>query len=126
MRIVPGASPVCSATSLMLSPSAIGGSAIVTGTDDATARAHPEHAGTRRQDMTRVLVTGATGYVGGHLTPALLQRGFDVRCLVRDPRRAALPAGVEVVQGDVLSPATLAPALDGIDVAYYLVHSMGG
>jgi uncharacterized protein YbjT (DUF2867 family) len=76
--------------------------------------------------MTRVLVTGATGYVGGHLTPALLQRGFDVRCLVRDPRRAALPAGVEVVQGDVLAPATLAPALDGIDVAYYLVHSMGG
>ena len=45
---------------------------------------------------------------------------------MRDPRRAALPAGVEVVQGDVLKEDTLEPALDGVDVAYYLVHSMGG
>ena len=76
--------------------------------------------------MTTVLIAGATGYVGGHLTPELLRRGMDVRCLVRDPGRAALPAGVEVVQGDVLQEPTLAPALDGVDVAYYLVHSMGG
>ena len=75
--------------------------------------------------MTQVLITGATGYVGGHLAPELLRRGLDVRCLVRDPRRATLPGGREVVQGDVLDEPTLAPALDGVDVAYYLVHSMG-
>ena len=105
MRIVPGASPVCSATSRMLSPSAIGGAAIVTGTDDATAWAHPVPPAPRSQDMTNVLLTGATGYVGGHLAPELLRRGLDVRCLVRDPRRAALPAGAKLVQGDVLEGA---------------------
>jgi uncharacterized protein YbjT (DUF2867 family) len=75
--------------------------------------------------MTTVLLTGATGYVGGHLAPALLARGLRLRCLVRDPRRATLPAPAEVAQGDVLDEATLAPALDGVDTAYYLVHSMG-
>ena len=75
--------------------------------------------------MTTVLLTGATGYVGGHLAPELLRRGLRVRGLVRDPGRAALPAGAEVVRGDVLDEPTLAPALDGVDVAYYLVHSMG-
>ena len=76
--------------------------------------------------MTSVLIAGATGYVGSHLTPELLRRGLDVRCLVRDPGRATLPADAAVVQGDVLDERTLAPALDGVDVAYYLVHSMGG
>jgi uncharacterized protein YbjT (DUF2867 family) len=76
--------------------------------------------------MTSVLIAGATGYVGSHLTPELLGRGLDVRCLARDPRRATLPADAAVVQGDVLDERTLAPALDGVDVAYYLVHSMGG
>jgi uncharacterized protein YbjT (DUF2867 family) len=76
--------------------------------------------------MATVLLTGATGYVGGHLAPELLRRGHDLCCLVRDPRRAALPARAEVAQGDVLDEATLAPALDGIETAYYLVHSMGG
>jgi uncharacterized protein YbjT (DUF2867 family) len=75
--------------------------------------------------MTTVLLTGATGYVGGHLAPVLLRRGLRVRCLVRDPRRATLPAQAEVAQGDVLDEATLAPAFDGVDTAYYLVHSMG-
>ncbi len=98
--------------------------AIVTGTDDATAWAHPVPPAPRSQDMTHVLLTGATGYVGGHLAPELLRRGLDVRCLVRDPRRAALPPEAKLVQGDVLDEPTLAPALDGIDVAYYLVHSM--
>src|SRR3954453_19808990 len=129
MRIVPGASPGCSATSLMLSPSAIDPS-IVTGTHDDTGRAHPRRPGARKHRVTRVLIAGATGYVGGHLAPELLQRGLHVRCLARDPSRAALPAQAEAGPGDVLRDApreeTLAPALEEIDVGYYLVHSMGG
>ena len=76
--------------------------------------------------MTQVLIAGATGYIGGHLAPDLLRRGMHVRCLARDPSRAKLPSEAEVVQGDVLAEPTLAPALEGVDVAYYLVHSMGG
>ena len=75
--------------------------------------------------MTRVLLTGATGYVGGQLLPALLERGHDVRALTRDPARARLPAGVEVVAGDVVAGTGLDEALDGVEVALYLVHSMG-
>jgi uncharacterized protein YbjT (DUF2867 family) len=75
-----------------------------------------------------VLVTGATGYVGGRLVPRLLETGSPVRVLARDPARLAGRAWagrVEIVRGDVLDPATLPAALEGIDVAYYLVHSMG-
>jgi len=75
-----------------------------------------------------VLVTGATGYVGGRLVPRLLDAGHRVRVLARDPARLAgrpwLPR-VEVVRGDVLDPATLPAALAGTEAAYYLVHSMG-
>ncbi len=74
-----------------------------------------------------VLVTGATGYVGGRLRQALEQRGERVRCAVRRPDflRSRVPASTEVVQGDVLDPASLERALSGVDTAYYLVHSMG-
>ena len=75
----------------------------------------------------RVLVTGATGYIGGRLVPRLVRDGCAVRVLARDRRRVeARPwaAGVEIAVGDVLEPETLAPALDGIDCAFYLVHSM--
>src|SRR5512137_574070 len=74
------------------------------------------------------LVSGATGYVGGRLVPRLLEAGRRVRVLARDPARLAgrpWAGSVEVARGDVLDPATLAPALAGVDVAYYLVHSMG-
>lgn len=77
----------------------------------------------------RILVTGATGYVGGRLVPRLLAAGHSVRCLVRDPLRLRGRAWfglVEPVPGDVLVPDTLTEALRGVDVAYYLVHSMGG
>ncbi|NUP49650.1 MAG: SDR family oxidoreductase [Catenulispora sp.] len=73
------------------------------------------------------LVTGATGYVGGRLVPELLAAGFDVRCLARDPDRLrdhTWADQVEVVRGDVLTPETLPPALAGVDVAFYLVHSL--
>ncbi|MFC7019821.1 MULTISPECIES: NAD(P)H-binding protein [Haloarcula] len=70
----------------------------------------------------RVLVTGATGFVGSHLVPALREVGHEVVALVRDPATYDGPAGVEVVQGDVLDPDL---ALPSVDAAYYLVHSMG-
>jgi uncharacterized protein YbjT (DUF2867 family) len=75
-----------------------------------------------------VLVAGATGFVGSHLVPVLVARGHRVRCLTRDPGRAAgaLPSSAEVVRGDVHDPASLRVAMRGIDVAYYLVHSMEG
>jgi len=71
-----------------------------------------------------VLVTGATGFVGSNLVPALLERGHDVRILVRDPTRYDGPDEVEVVVGDLLEAGSLDDALDGIEAAYYLVHSM--
>jgi uncharacterized protein YbjT (DUF2867 family) len=76
----------------------------------------------------RCLVTGATGYVGGRLVPRLLAAGHEVRCLTRDPRRlrdVPWAANVSVVAGDVAEDAGLPEALAGVDVAYYLVHSMG-
>jgi len=75
--------------------------------------------------MTRVLLTGATGYVGGELLPELLRRGHSVRALSRNPSGAGLPAEVEVVAGDVVAGTGLDDALRDIDVALYLVHSMG-
>jgi len=74
----------------------------------------------------KVFVTGATGYVGGRLVPLLLDKGHDVRLLVRDPARVQgrpWAHRVELCVGDVLRPETL--NLDGIEAAYYLVHSMG-
>jgi uncharacterized protein YbjT (DUF2867 family) len=75
-----------------------------------------------------VLVTGATGYVGGRLIPRLLERGHQVRVLVRDPRRIGgrpWADQVEIVTGDLLDAASVARAVAGMDAAYYLVHSMG-
>lgn len=70
------------------------------------------------------LVTGATGYVGGRLVERLLAAGRPVRALARDPSGVVPRDGVEVVAGDVLTGAGLRAALDGCEVAYYLVHSM--
>jgi uncharacterized protein YbjT (DUF2867 family) len=74
-----------------------------------------------------VLVTGATGYIGGRLVPRLLELGHRVRVLVRDPSSVEgrpWRGKVEVVRGDLSRPETLPAALEGIEVAYYLVHSM--
>ena len=76
---------------------------------------------------SRVLVTGVTGYVGGLLVPRLLQAGYPVRVMARDPQRLQGRSWfeqVEVAKGDVQSPGSLDGALDGVDVAYYLVHSL--
>jgi uncharacterized protein YbjT (DUF2867 family) len=72
----------------------------------------------------RVLVTGATGFVGGRLVPMLLAAGHDVRALVRDPESYDPPEGVDVYRGDLLDPGSFDDALEGADAAYYLVHSM--
>ena len=76
----------------------------------------------------RCLVTGATGYIGGRLVPELLSRGARVRAMARTPAKldgAPWRDRVEVVRGDLTDPDSLTSAFDGMDVVYYLVHSMG-
>ena len=77
-----------------------------------------------------VLVTGATGYIGGRLVPQLLEAGHRVRVLVRGgPERIEHRSWrdqVDVVPGDVFDAASLLPAMQGVQTAYYLIHSMGG
>jgi uncharacterized protein YbjT (DUF2867 family) len=76
-----------------------------------------------------ILVTGATGYVGGRLVPRLVEAGYRVRCLVRDPNRLqGRPwlKRVEVVSGDALVPGTLAEAMKDVSIAYYLIHGKQG
>ncbi|MCW2883882.1 MAG: hypothetical protein QOE54_1261 [Streptosporangiaceae bacterium] len=75
----------------------------------------------------RVLVTGATGYIGGRLVPRLLEAGAEVRCLARNPAKldgAAWRGLVEVAEADLFDGTGLTRALSGVDVAYYLVHAI--
>jgi uncharacterized protein YbjT (DUF2867 family) len=74
-----------------------------------------------------ILVTGATGYIGGRLVPRLVADGRRVRVLVRSRARASARSWsdqVEIVEGDALDPESLAAALQGVETAYYLIHSM--
>lgn len=76
-----------------------------------------------------ILVTGATGYIGGRLVPRLLEAGHQVRCLVRDPDRLQGRPWldkVEIVKGDALDPDSLVVAMQGIKVSYYLIHGLQG
>ncbi len=74
-----------------------------------------------------IAVAGAPGYIGGKLCARLREQGLEVRALARDPDRAGelTAIGCDVRRADVLEPDTLGPALEGVGVAYYLVHSMG-
>lgn len=82
------------------------------------------HGGRSRINM--YLLTGATGYVGGRLVRRLEQDGLQVRCLCRnlEALRCRVAPGTELVQGDLLDPDSLGAVFDGVDTAFYLVHSM--
>ena len=72
-----------------------------------------------------ILVAGATGYIGGRLIPILIDKGYRIRCLARDPSRLqGRWSNVEIIAGDVLKPETLPPAFKDVTIAYYLVHSL--
>jgi uncharacterized protein YbjT (DUF2867 family) len=79
-----------------------------------------------RESRPKILLSGATGYIGGELLPQFERSGHSVRCMVRKPeaffRNPA--SGIEVVHGDVMDPASLERAIEGVEAAYYLVHSM--
>jgi uncharacterized protein YbjT (DUF2867 family) len=79
-----------------------------------------------RPEIGKILVTGATGYIGGRLVPELLARGYQVRVMVREASPEYLDRwpGAEVVVADALEMSSLRKALDGIHTAYYLIHSM--
>jgi len=79
-----------------------------------------------KPEIGTVLVTGATGYIGGRLVPELLARGYRVRVMVRmySPEQQERWPGAEIVVADALNTRELKKALDGVQVAYYLIHSM--
>jgi uncharacterized protein YbjT (DUF2867 family) len=93
---------------------------------NATHEPHGAHTDSEHSRIADpVLLTGASGYVGSHLLPVLLERGRQVRALARRPERASLPDAVDLRRGDALSGEGLAAALAGCRTAYYLIHSMG-
>ncbi|MGW7752969.1 SDR family oxidoreductase [Streptomyces violaceusniger] len=82
----------------------------------------------RAPEPRRCLVTGATGYIGGRLVPELLAAGHQVRCVARSPEKLRdhpWAGRAETVRGDVTDEESIGAALEGMDVAYYLVHALG-
>ena len=76
--------------------------------------------------MEKILVIGATGFIGRHVVHALLAKGYAVRCLTRDPARAQelAAAGCEIVQGDIADGASIRRALEGVRAVYVSVHTL--
>ena len=74
--------------------------------------------------LPAILVTGASGAIGSALVPRLVRAGHRVRGFARDPARVTVGGLTDLVRGDAVTGAGLAEALDGVDVAYYLIHSM--
>jgi len=79
-------------------------------------------------EIKSILITGASGYIGGRLLKELVSKGFNIRCMARNPKALAarISKQIDVVEGDVLNPDTLASALEGIHTVYYNIHSLGG
>ena len=79
-----------------------------------------------RPEIGKILVTGATGYIGGRLVPELLSRGYNVRVMVRraSPEHKELWPGAEIVVADALERDGLKKALEGVHTAYYLIRSL--
>src|SRR5258708_8513511 len=76
----------------------------------------------------RCLVTGASGYIGGRLVPELLAAGYPVRCMARDPGKLSdrpWSGDIEIAAADALEGTRVQRALESVDVAYYLIHSLG-
>ncbi len=100
------------------------------GADNSAAHAVPLHCSSLPTSFDpaigRILVTGASGYIGGRLVPELMARGYKVRIMIRSfsPEYAGRWPGAEVVVADVLSKDQVTKALEGVDTAYYLVHSL--
>ncbi|MEU5400461.1 SDR family oxidoreductase [Streptomyces sp. NPDC005963] len=96
--------------------------------DGSDPRRGTDHPTTRPGPALHALVTGATGYIGGRLVPELLAAGHVVRTVARSPEKLRdhpWAKDVESVRGDVLDAESMARAMQGIDVAYYLVHALG-
>ena len=75
----------------------------------------------------RILIVGASGYIGGRLVPMLTRQGHELTLVGRDPRSLAERSpGLRALRADLMDPDTLPPALEGVEVAYYLAHAMGG
>ena len=74
-----------------------------------------------------ILVTGATGYIASRLIPQLLGRGHTIRALARHPHQIGSrnwSSQISIIQGDVMEPASIAPAFKDVHTAYYLIHNM--
>jgi uncharacterized protein YbjT (DUF2867 family) len=86
-----------------------------------------DHVNADTPDPSLILLTGATGYVGGRLLQSLEHHGYRLRCLARTPGflKPRVAPSTEVVPGDVLDRGSLDPVLRGVHAAYYLIHSMG-
>lgn len=93
----------------------------------AATEYQPPPRATMNDSKKRILLTGATGYVGGRLLPLLESEGYQVRCMTRRPEALAANVGetTEVVKGDVLDTDSLTAVMEGVDTAFYFVHSMG-